>query len=126
MTIKDAVIEGVQGDIASIENSKITVENVTVSARNSESGRQDAFYALYAASLGVIEVISGDFYSDRTPCAYASDDDHAGAPLGGFILKGGRYSSQPKNDDGTIWPAEEGYKYADTGDSTYPYSIVKE
>lgn len=126
MTIKDAVIEGVQGAIASIEESKVTVENVTVSARNSEPGRQDAFYAIYAASLGTIEVISGDFYSDRKPCGMASDDDQAGAPLGGLILKGGRYSSQPVNDGGTIWPAEQGYKYVDTGDSTYPYSIVKE
>ncbi len=126
MTIKDAVVEGVQGCIASIENSHITVENVQVFARNSEPGRQDAFYALYAASLGVIEVISGEFYSDRTPCALASDDDQAGAPLGGFMLKGGKYSSYPKNDDGSIWQPETGYRYTETGDGTYPYAIVME
>lgn len=126
MTIKDATVEGVQGCIASIESSRITLENVKVSARNSEPGRQDAFYAIYAASLGVIEVLSGDFYSDRTPCALASDDDVAGAPLGGFILKGGRFSSYPKNDDGSIWQPESGYTYIETGDSTYPYEIIPE
>lgn len=126
MTIRDAVIEGVQGCVASIESSHIILENVKVSARNSEPGRQDAFYAIYAASLGVIEVISGDFYSDRTPCALASDDDQAGAPLGGFVLRGGRFSSYPKNDDGSIWQPESGYVYHETGDVTYPYEIVSE
>ena len=126
MTIRDAVIEGVQGCIASIESSHIILENVKVSARNSEPDRQDAFYAIYAASLGVIEVISGDFYSDRTPCALASDDDLEGAPLGGFILKGGRFSSYPKNDDGSKWQPESGFKYVETGDTTFPYAIVSE
>lgn len=126
MTIRDAVIEGVQGCVASIESSHIILENVKVSARNSEPGRQDAFYAIYAASLGVIEVISGDFYSDRTPCALASDDDQAGAPIGGFVLRGGRFSSYPKNDDGSIWQPESGYVYRETGDVTYPYEIVSE
>ena len=126
MTIRDAVIEGVQGCIASIESSHIILENVKVSARNSEPGSQDAFYAIYAASLGVIEVISGDFYSDRTPCALASDDDLEGAPLGGFILKGGRFSSYPKNDDGSIWQPESGFNYVETGDTTFPYAIVSE
>ena len=125
MTIKDAVVEGVQGCIASIEKSHITLDNVQVFARNSEPGKQDAFYALYAASYGVIEVLSGTYYSDRTPCAYASDDD-IGAPLGGFVLKGGQYSSYPLNDDGTIWQPEAGYRYAETGDDTYPYAIVME
>lgn len=124
MIIKDATVEGVQGGIASIESSHVTLENVKVSARNSEHGRQDAFYAIYAASLGIIEVLSGDFYSDRTPCALASDDDVAGAPLGGFILKGGRFSSYPKNDDGSNWQPEFGYKYIETGDDTYPYEII--
>lgn len=126
MVIKNATIEGVQGCIASIESSHITLENVKVSARNSEPGRSDAYYAIYAASLGVIEVISGDFYSDRTPCALASDDDLEGAPLGGFILKGGRFSSCPKNDDGSIWQPESGFKYVETEDATYPYEIVSE
>ncbi len=126
MVIKNATIEGVQGCIASIESSHITLENVKVSARNSEPDRSDAFYAIYAASLGVIEVISGDFYSDRTPCALASDDDQEGAPLGGFILKGGRFSSYPNNDDGSIWQPESGFKYVETGDATYPYEIVSE
>lgn len=126
MIIKDATVEGVQGGIASIESSHVTLENVKVSARNSEPGRQDAFYAIYAASLGIIEVLSGDFYSDRTPCALASDDDVAGAPLGGFILKGGRFSSYPKNDDGSNWQPESGFKYEETEDDTFPYAIVSE
>ncbi len=123
MVIENATIQGVQGALASIESSHVTVKNANISARNSEPGRQDAFYALYAASLGVIEVLDGEFYSDRTPCAYASDDDQAGAPLGGFVLKGGKYSSYPKNDDGSIWQPEAGYQYVETGDATYPYAI---
>ena len=126
MTIKDATVKGVQGCIASIENSYITVENVNVEARNSEPSRQDAFYALYAASKGIIEVISGDFYSDRTPCCMASNDDIEFNPNGGFVLKGGRYSSKPVGPTGNEWAPEAGFKYSETGDSTYPYAIVAE
>ena len=126
MTIKDATVKGVQGCIASIGNSYITVENVNVEARNSDSSHQDAFYALYAASKGIIEVISGDFYSDRTPCCMASNDDIEFNPNGGFVLKGGRYSSKPVGPTGNEWSPETGFKYAGTGDSTYPYAIVAE
>ena len=126
MTIKDATVKGVQGCIASIENSYITVENVNVEARNSEPSRQDAFYALYAASKGIIEVISGDFYSDRTPCCMASNDDIEFNPNGGFVLKGGRYSSKPVGPTGNEWTPEAGFKYSETGDTTYPYAIVAE
>ena len=124
MVINDATVQGVQGAIACIESSKITLNNVKAIAKNSEPGKQDAFYALYAASLGVIEVNSGEFYSDRTPCCYASDDDQEGDPYGAFVLKGGKYSSMPKNHGGSDWWAEEGYKFVETGDSTYPYEIV--
>ena len=126
MTIKDATVKGVQGCIASIGNSYITVENVNVEARNSDSSHQDAFYALYAASKGIIEVISGDFYSDRTPCCMASNDDIEFNPNGGFVLKGGRYSSKPVGPTGNEWAPEAGFKYSETGDSTYPYAIVAE
>ena len=126
MTIKDATVKGVQGCIASIGNSYITVENVIVEARNSDSSHQDAFYALYAASKGIIEVISGDFYSDRTPCCMASNDDIEFNPNGGFVLKGGRYSSKPVGPTGNEWTPEAGFKYSETGDSTYPYAIVAE
>ena len=126
MTIKDATVKGVQGCIASIENSYITVENVNVEARNSEPSRQDAFYALYAASKGIIEAISGNFYSDRTPCCMASNDDIEFNPNGGFVLKGGRYSSKPVGPTGKEWAPEAGFKYSETGDTTYPYAIVAE
>ena len=126
MTIKDATVKGVQGCIASIGNSYITVENVNVEARNSDSSHQDAFYALYAASKGIIEVVSGNFYSDRTPCCMASNDDIEFNPNGGFVLKGGRYSSKPVGPTGNEWSPETGFKYAETSDSTYPYAIVAE
>ena len=130
MTIKDAEIKGVQGCIAAIEGSHIILDNVKAYAKNSEPGLSDAFYSLYAASLGVIEVLSGEYYSDRTPCALASDDDQAGAPLGGLILKGGKYSSQPMNDlpspePDEVWPAADGYKYQKiTDDPLFKWEIV--
>ena len=124
MVIKDATIKGVQGCIASIEGSYLTVENVDVQARNSDESHQDAFYALYAASEGIIEVISGKFYSDRTPCCMASNDDNPANPLGGFLLKGGQYSSKPVGNNNEAWLPAEGYQYQDTGDSTYPFEIT--
>lgn len=126
MVINDATVKGVQGGIACIEFSHVTLNNVSVIVKDSEPNRGDAFYALYAASLGVIEVNSGEFYSDRTPCCYASDDDITGNPYGAFVLKGGKYSSMPKNHGGSDWWAEEGYKFIETGDATYPLEIVKD
>ena len=129
MVIKDATIKGVQGCIASIEGSYLTVENVDVQARNSDESHQDAFYALYAASEGIIEVISGKFYSDRTPCCLASNDDNPANPLGEFVLKGGRYSSTPQVLQNRVyedWTPATGYQYADTEDETYPVEIVAE
>ena len=126
MTLKDVTVEGVQGGIAAVDKSHVVCDNVTVATRNSEPGRSDAFYALYAASEGIIEVLSGSYYSDRTPCALASNDDVPDYPLGGFILKGGRFSSQPRSADNQPWTPEEGYTYVETGDSVYPYEIVAE
>lgn len=129
MTIKDATVKGVQGCIASVDGSYVTVENVDVQARNSEASLQDAFYALYAASEGVIEVISGSFYSDRTPCCLVSDNDVPTNPLGEFVLKGGRYSSTPQVLQNRVyedWTPATGYQYADTEDETYPVEIVAE
>ena len=126
MTLKDVTVEGVQGAIAAIDGSHVVCDNVTVATRNSEPGLSDAFYALYAASEGVIEVLSGNYYSDRTPCALASNDDVPDNPLGGFILKGGRFSSQPRSASNQPWTPEEGYTYVETGDSVYPYEIVAE
>ena len=128
MTIDDATVEGVQGCIASIEGSHVTVKNATVSARNSDPQHQDAFYALYAASDADLEVISGEFYSDRTPCCLASNDDNPSNPYGGFILKGGKYSSLPINDGvspAQTWEPEDGYKYVEiTAGGDFKWEIV--
>ena len=56
----------------------------------------------------------------------ASNDDIEFNPNGGFVLKGGRYSSKPVGPTGNEWAPETGFKYAETGDSTYPYAIVAE
>ena len=126
MTLKDVTVEGVQGCIAAIEGSHIICDNVTSVAKESEPGLGDAYYALFAASEGIIEVLSGNYYSDRTPCAKVSNDDIPGNTVGSFILKGGHFSSQPLSALNTPWTPEEGYKYIETGDQTYPYEIVAE
>lgn len=127
-TISNATVEGIQGGIACIEpGSRIVLnDGVKVVVKHSAPGKNDAFYALYAATLGVIEVNGGEYYSDRVPCCYASDDDITGNPYGAFVLKGGKYSSMPKNHGGSDWWAEEGYKFIETSDATYPYEVVKE
>ena len=129
MTIRDAEVNGIQGCIASIEGSHILLDNVRAYAKNTE-GRTDAWYALYPASLGVIEVLSGEYYSDRTPCCYASDDDIELNPIGRFIFKGGKYSSMPKvynksNETTSDAVAAPGYKFQQIPDgSKYKYEVV--
>lgn len=129
MTIRDAEVNGIQGCIASIEGSHILLDNVRAYAKNTE-GRTDAWYALYPASLGVIEVLSGEYYSDRTPCCYASDDDIELNPIGRFIFKGGKYSSMPKvynksNETTSDAVAAPGYKFQQISDgSEYKYEVV--
>ena len=129
MTIKDATVEGVQGAIACNGGSHILLTKVKALAKKTPNQPQnDAFYALYAAWNGIIEVESGEFYSDRTPCCLASDEDQPGTPIGGFILKGGKYSSKPYTNkpSNMEWSPAEGYKYNETGDVTYPWEIIAE
>lgn len=133
MTITDATIEGIQGAIACNGGSSIVINNATAIAKNTP-GHTDAFYALYVAHNGTIEVNSGCFYSDRTPCCLASDEDQAGTPAGTFILKGGKYSSKPqtnipREDDYQDWTPAEGYEYKEIDETidglTYKYEVVK-
>lgn len=135
MTIKNATIEGVQGAIACNGGSHILIENSKAWAKNTPNQtKDDAFYALYAAQEGIIEVISGEFYSDRTPCCLASDEDQPGTPNGGFILKGGKYSSKPQTNlpkpGYTDWSPAEGYKYQEITEPidglSYSLEIVAE
>lgn len=131
MTIRDAEVNGIQGCIASIEGSHVLLDKVRAYAKNT-AGKNDAWYALYPASLGVIEVLSGEYYSDRTPCCYASDDDIVLNPIGRFILKGGKYSSMPEvynkpNETTSDALAAPGYKFQEiTGDSQFKYEVVPE
>lgn len=130
MTIRDAEVNGIQGCIASIEGSHILLDNVRAAYAKNTEGRTDAWYALYPASLGVIEVLSGEYYSDRTPCCYASDDDIELNPIGRFIFKGGKYSSMPKvynksNETTSDAVAAPGYKFQQISDgSEYKYEVV--
>lgn len=131
MVIRDAEVNGVQGAISSTNSSYVLCENVRSTARNSDASHQDAFYALYAASDGGIEVLSGEYLSDRTPCCLVSDNDISSNPLGYFILKGGKYGSMPqiKNKNGVYSDCEAytGYKFQEiTGDSQFKYEIVVE
>ena len=131
MVIRDAEVNGVQGAISSTNSSYVLCENVRSTARNSDASHQDAFYALYAASDGGIEVLSGEYLSDRTPCCLVSDNDISSNPLGYFILKGGKYGSMPqiKNKNGVYSDCEAytGYKFQEiTGDSQFKYEIVAE
>ena len=131
MVIRDAEVNGVQGAISSTNSSYVLCENVRSTARNSDASHQDAFYALYAASDGGIEVLSGEYLSDRTPCCLVSDNDIPSNPLGYFILKGGKYGSMPqiknKNGEYSDCEAYTGYKFQEiTGDSQFKYEIVVE
>ena len=131
MVIRDAEVNGVQGAISSTNSSYVLCENVRSTARNSDALHQDAFYALYAASDGGIEVLSGEYLSDRTPCCLVSDNDIPSNPLGYFILKGGKYGSMPqiknKNGEYSDCEAYTGYKFQEiTGDSQFKYEIVVE
>ena len=131
MNIHGAEINGVQGAIASVDGSYVLVDNVKATARNSDENLTDAFYALYAASEGGIEVLSGEYVSDRIPCCLASDNDVDSNPLGYFIFKGGKYSSMPQmmNKDSEYYDYEpyKGYKFKEiTGDSQFKYEVVPE
>lgn len=131
MIIKNATIEGIQGAIACNGGSHILLENVKARAKNTP-GRSDAFYALYAAWNGIIEVVSGEFYSDRTPCCLASNEDQPGTPNGGFILRGGKYSSKPYTNipSMTEWSPAAGYSYRDITEQidglAYKYEVIAE
>ena len=139
MTIKNSTVRGVQGCIAVIDGGYCVVDNCVVEARNSDAAHNDAFYALYTANTGTIEVLSGDFSSDRNPCVYSSDDDLNTNVSGYVILKGGRFSSQPveceyfKNEETGQWSGTNhelapaaGYKYETISDGRFVLQVVPE
>ena len=126
MFFTGGTIKGIQGGLACQGNgSKVTINNdANIEVKHSAPGKNDCFYALYSSWEAMIEVLGGKFYSDRVPCAYASDEDQPGTPIGAFVLKGGKYSSQPKGNNDTLWSPVSGYKFIETNDPTYPLEIV--
>ena len=130
LNIDGATINGVQGGVAVQDpGSYATIKNTNIFVRNSDDSHRDAFYTLYAANQGVIEVQSGTFYSDNARCAYASDNDYSAYPNGTLILKGGKFSAKPlvdNNPDEIVSPVT-GFKYQEiAGDPLYKWEIVPE
>ena len=130
LNIDGATINGVQGGVSVQDSgSYATIKNTNIFVRNSDESHHDAYYTLYAAISGVIEVQSGSFYSDNTRCAYASDNDTSGNPNGTLILKGGKFSARPliKNNPNEIVSPVTGFKYQEiVGDPLYKWEIVPE
>ena len=130
LNIDGATINGVQGGVAVQDpGSYATIKNTNIFVRKSDESHNDAYYTLYAANSGVIEVQSGSFYSDNACCAYASDNDYSAYPNGTLILKGGKFSAKPlvdNNPDEIVSPVT-GLKYQEiTGDPLYKWEIVPE
>ena len=130
LNIDGATINGVQGGVAVQDpGSYATIKNTNIFVRNSDESHHDAYYTLYAANSGVIEVQSGSFYSDNARCAYASDNDYSAYPNGTLILKGGKFSAKPlvdNNPDEIVSPVT-GFKYQEiAGDPLYKWEIVPE
>ena len=130
LNIDGATINGVQGGVAVQDpGSYATIKNTNIFVRNSDESHHDAFYTLYAANQGVIEVQSGTFYSDNARCAYASDNDYSAYPNGVLVLKGGKFSAKPlidNNPDEVVTPFT-GFKYQEiVGDPMYTWEIVPE
>ncbi|MDD6622275.1 MAG: hypothetical protein PUE90_06140, partial [Bacteroidales bacterium] len=130
LNIDGATINGVQGGVAVQDaDSYATIKNTDIFVRNSDDSHRDAFYTLYAANQGVIEVQSGTFYSDNARCAYASDNDYSAYPNGVLVLKGGKFSAKPlidNNPDEVVTPFT-GFKYQEiVGDPMYTWEVVPE
>ena len=130
LNIDGATINGVQGGVAVQDpGSYATIKNTNIFVRKSDESHHDAYYTLYAANSGVIEVQSGSFYSDNARCAYASDNDYSAYPNGTLILKGGKFSAKPlvdNNPDEIVSPVI-GFKYQEiAGDPLYKWEIVPE
>ena len=130
LNIDGATINGVQGGVAVQDpGSYATIKNTNIFVRKSDESHNDAYYTLYAANSGVIEVQSGSFYSDNACCAYASDNDYSAYPNGTLILKGGKFSAKPlvdNNPDEIVSPVT-GFKYQEiAGDPLYKWEIVPE
>ena len=130
LNIDGATINGVQGGVSVQDpGSYATIKNTNIFVRKSDESHHDAYYTLYAANSGVIEVQSGSFYSDNARCAYASDNDYSAYPNGTLILKGGKFSAKPlvdNNPDEIVSPVI-GFKYQEiAGDPLYKWEIVPE
>lgn len=128
ITIENTTATGVQGVIACVRTAKVTINSGKYSTANSEPGRNDAWGALYVSGDAVATINGGSFYSPRKNYAAICGDNDVNNPYGNILLYGGEFSDKPwDSNTGRQYVIEpqEGYEYAETGDETYPWKVVK-
>ncbi len=139
-TINYAVIEGIQGGLAAIDNATLTIHDGIFSTYYPENGETYLnHYALYTANVGTATVNGGKFYSEGSKvCIYTGDNDVEGQENGVIYLKGGYFEDMGHNQFSgeTIKPAK-GYKWVELAEplvvtnesngktNTYYYQIVE-
>lgn len=139
-TINYAVIEGIQGGLAAIDNATLTIHDGIFSTYYPENGETNLnHYALYTANVGTATVNGGKFYSEGSKvCIYTGDNDVEGQENGVIYLKGGYFEDMGHNEfTGETIKAAEGYKWVELAEplvvtnesngktNTYYYQIVE-
>lgn len=139
-TINYAVIEGIQGGLAAIDNATLTIHDGIFSTYYPENGETNLnHYALYTANVGTATVNGGKFYSEGSKvCIYTGNNDVEGQENGVIYLKGGYFEDMGHNEfTGETIKAAEGYKWVELAEplvvtnesngktNTYYYQIVE-
>ncbi|MDE6317037.1 MAG: hypothetical protein K2L73_01390 [Muribaculaceae bacterium] len=127
VTLEGTTVNAIHGAIACVKTAKVDIISGSYSANNS-AGKDDAFAAVYISGDGVVTIHDGSFYSPRKNYAVLCGDNDANTPFGNAILSGGKYSDKPYDSNtgrGYAIEPQDGYEYEATGDTTYPWAIVK-
>lgn len=127
ITLTGNTVNAIQGAVSVGNDTKVKIVSGTYSTHNSE-GNTDAFAAVYVFGTGEVTIEGGSFYSPRQDYAVLCGNNDVNNPYGSAILYGGKFSDKPHDSNagqvGVIEP-QEGYEYQETGDTTYPWEIVK-
>lgn len=116
-------VKGVQGGFSGEEGEFTLTGGKYYTVNN--TGKKDAFYAIYATNKSTIIIDGGDFYSpnnrdnlcEGTSCIVSGDND-TNRPVGSIVIKSGRFSGKAYNHvSSTIYQPED---YVEATDAENP------
>ena len=139
--INGGTFTGVQGIVSTDQGGKVTINDGVFSTHNSEAGKKDGFYCVYATENGIVTINGGYFHganewstvADGLSCIVSGDND-VNNPTGTLVINGGYMSGKAyqalSGKPQVLVNLPKGYKYEACEEvkdgMTFTWKVVKE